>query len=316
MKKSIITITTLILAAFISCEKNSEYVGEQYSNIEVSFAGAQILTRTTGNLWEDDDRVGIYMYVSDASSLNRENVEYSTDTKGNFSIETNGQTIYYPQSNSVDLYAYYPYSSTVSGTSYTIDITAQNIIDSNTGLMSFDHGVVDFLTASLSNQSKSEDVVTFNFDHRLSMLTLELTANNGLTSLEGVSVELENINSIGIFNTLTGEMINGGSEISSSIEFSIETTDIDELGNVKSMTATAIVLPETLSENALIGFTLSDGTYLPALFTAPPTFAAGYNHIYAVTVGYYGAQFKDGNTIAGWGSNDALTDSDIAAEEE
>ncbi|MFR9649572.1 MAG: fimbrillin family protein, partial [Rikenellaceae bacterium] len=201
MKK--IIIATFALVAMVGCTKEESVKIDTSSDVEATFA-AEIITRTSGNDWESADQVGIYMYESGTSdntySLARENVLHTSDASGNFTVYTGVSPIYYPQTDKVDFYAYYPYQAGIA-TTYTADITAQNLSDG-----SFDQGAVDFVTASLTEKLKSEESLKFTFEHRLAMLTLVITPKESVPSLKDVEVSLGEINTQATFSVLTGAL--------------------------------------------------------------------------------------------------------------
>lgn len=110
MKK--LVLAAVAIAAMVSCDKNESF-SDVSSDIEATFEASQIATKTLGNYWENNDQVGIYMYeageTDNTYSLARENVLHTSDVSGNFVIGTGVTPIYYPQSDKVDFYAYYPY---------------------------------------------------------------------------------------------------------------------------------------------------------------------------------------------------------------
>lgn len=265
----------------VGCEKSETSV-EMSSGIEAAFQASQIVTRTSGNSWEENDQVAIYMYqvgkTESSYSLARENVLYTADLSGDFTVAAGLSPIYYPQSDEVDFYAYYPYQAGIA-TTYAADIAAQNLADG-----SFDQGAVDFMTASLEGQSKTGEAVGFEFDHRLAMLTIVVTHKTSITTLTGMEVTLSDINTQATFSTLTGEMIASGN-VAGSIEFLTTETQTNSAGNVTEITATAIVLPEELGAEAKVTFTLSETESFTALFPDQTTFIAGKNHTYYITLG-------------------------------
>lgn len=278
MKKLLLAAAVV---AMVGCEKSETSI-EMSSGIEAAFQASQIVTRTSGNSWEDNDQVAIYMYqagkTESSYSLARENVLYTADLSGDFTVAAGVTPIYYPQSDEVDFYAYYPYQAGIA-TTYAADITAQNLADG-----SFDQGAVDFMTASLEGQSKTTEAVGFEFDHRLAMLTIVVTHKASITSLTGAEVTLSEINTQATFSTLTGEMIASGS-VAGSIELLTAETKTDSASNATEITATAIILPEELDAEARVTFTLSETQSFTAMFPDDATFIAGKNHTYYITLG-------------------------------
>lgn len=311
MKERVI-IAALAIAAVVGCSKDDGTFSGVMSGVEATFEASQIATRTTANTWENLDQVGIYMYQNGATdssySLARENVLYTSDASGNFKVGTSVTPIYYPQSDQVDFYAYYPHQATLAQDGYyTADITLQN---TESGI---DQGAVDFLTASLTEKGISSDALSFEFDHRLAMLTLVVTPKSSISTLKGVGVTLGEMNTQATFSTLTGELI-ASSAVSGSIEFLTVDNTTDAQDNVTKITATAIVLPEALGANAKVTFKFSETLSHSASFPTNTSFTAGMNHTYNVSVGYSDVSFEGESTINGWGST--TIDGIIDAEED
>ncbi len=311
MKK--IIVATLAIAAMASCTKQESVEFDVSSDVVATFANAAIATRTSGNVWENTDEVGIFMYEADETDntypLAKENVLHTSDASGNFTVGTGLAPIYYPQTDVVDFYAYYPYS-TLSGWLYTADITGQNLEDG-----SFDQGAIDFMTAALTDKSKSETALKFTFEHRLSMLTFVITPKASVPSLKGVEVSLNDINTQATFSVLTGAL-EDSKDVKGAIKFLTSETETDTDGNVIKLTATAIVLPEVMNSAAKIKFKFSETLSHSASFPTAPTLEAGKNHTYNISVGYAEASFAGGSTITGWGESDLPTDDIIDAEED
>lgn len=309
--KRVIT-TTLLLAAMIGCSK--EQSTPLQSSVVATFDKAEIVTRTSGETWESEDKVGIYMYESGASDesylLTKLNVPYESDASGNFTVSTGVDPIYYPQSDMVDFYAYYPYQAAVgTGTSYTADITLQNLSDG-----SFDQGAVDFMTAKLEAKLKSEESLTFEFDHRLAMVTFVMTPKASVSSMRGVEVTLSEINTSATFSTLTGELLTSN-DVMGSVQMLTEESTLDNYDNVTELIATAIFLPEELTSTARLAFKVDDTLTHYASFPTTPTFTAGKNHTYYINVGYENVEFNFA-TIDGWGESNLPSSDTFDGEED
>ncbi len=297
-----------------SCAKEETIKVDLSSDIAATFAASEIATRTSSNTWEANDQVGIYMYKSGDTdgtySLARENVLHTSDISGNFTVDTTLDPIYYPQSDAADFYAYYPYQALTAAGEYTADLTAQELNDG-----SFDQGAVDFMSASLTGKSKSTDALTFKFEHRLAMLTLIVTPNTSITTLEDVEISLNNIETEATFSPLTGAISTKESTLGSITMLSTE-TQTDQSNNVTEITATAIVLPGDLSSTAKVTFKFSDTLSHSASFPAGTEFEVGMNHTYNIIVGYHEANFTSGSSIEGWGTSELPSSDTIYSEED
>ncbi len=302
-----ITIAALAIVAMVGCSKEDGSV-DVASDVAVSFVASQIGTRASSD-WAGGEQVGIFMYAAGETSkgsfdLSRENVLHESDDSGDFSTT---YPIYYPQSSSVDFYAYCPYTGEEGDSSlnYTVDLTDQN----PTG--GFDHAAVDFMTASTKGKTKSDGAVTFTFYHELSMVTFVLEKGLSLETLRDVEVSI-GVNTVGVFSIVDGSM--SSSSTSGSIKFMTEETaweDNDKVnGAVTELKATAILLPEKIIDEAVITFKVSDTESYTASFPVTPTFAAGYNHTYNIEVGYASAEFGSATIDQGWVDDNSSADLD------
>ncbi len=304
-----VIIAAFALAAVVGCAKESVTSGVS-SDVVATFAGSEIGTRTTGNDWDGDENVGIYMFkdgetASSGYSLEKLNVNYTSDASGLFTVATGVTPIYYPQSQVVDFYAYYPYSAdaTTNGT-YTLDLTAQNTTN---------QGDVDFMTASLPDQSKQTDAIAFAFDHKLAMVTLVILPNNSVADLAGLSATLTNTYTSVVANVITGE-VTTDTAVTGDINFA--TTDLvtDAVTSVVTkLQATAIVAPAALADGAKLSFSFEGGQTFTASFPTGTIFGAGDNHTFNVSMGNLEATIG-GSTINGWGTSSSDTEDVIDAE--
>lgn len=313
MKK--FTIAALLITAVVSCTKEETPSVAVSSDTAVSF-NAQILSRTSGDDWEANDQIGIYMYEADQISLNdyalaKENVLYISDADGKFTVDTSNDPIYYPQTDKVDFYAYYPYQELDNDGYYEADITKQNLVDDPY----FDQGAVDFMTATIEDATKSTTAESFTFYHKLSKLTLVITPKSSIASLSGLDVAITGINTQATFSPITGALI-AAKAVTGSVNFYTTNTTTDVGGNVTKITATAIMLPEQISSEAKLTFKIGVTSSYTATFTTTPTFVAGKNHTYYISAGYSEASFapENGNSIEGWGENNDISDIIIDAE--
>lgn len=294
-------IATLAIVAMVGCSKDNEtthdVISDSISDVAVSFLHSNIATRTTGNEWDDDDEIGITMFRSGGMDLNyalsRFNAHYTTDSNGEFSTADDEEPIYYPQSDEVDFYAYYPYQEGVTTDNiYTVDLTLQNPSDGN-----FDQGAVDFITASIKGVTKSSDALSFSFDHMLSKLSFEITPDSTMSTLEDMVVTVTQIKTEGDFNALTGAYISSSNDVGSIVLQVDSSTESN--GDVTAMSVSAIVLPEAITADTKMTFKCKDGVIYPGHFATGTTFQAGKNHSYTVKINN-GAALIEETTIDAW----------------
>lgn len=179
---------TLILAALMvmaacstdDCPENPLEIGNRlkfYSTI-----GAP-QTRASGTTWEQGDAIGVYALTSGTSLPAgiynvRENIKYTTSTTdGLFQAASEG--IYFMDpADMIDFVAYYPYRATINNYSYPVNVADQS-----------SPAAIDLLYSNNAvGADESNPLVNLNFNHMLSQLLFTLTAGDGITSLEGLSI--------------------------------------------------------------------------------------------------------------------------------
>lgn len=303
MKK--IILSALALVALASCTKD-ETSTVVLSDTAATFTASTTTTRTTevedanGTItteWAGDEQIGIFAYVTGTLATPiYNNVSYTTDASGDLTADT--EVIYYPQTASVDFYAYYPYSTTaVSGTTYSSDITTQS-----------DRSAIDLLYAKIEDQEKVKTAVAFEFAHALSRVQLNITlkTGSGISTMAGMVVELEGMSGTATFDLTTGAMLTP-TAASGYIEMQTDESDLTEI------VATGLFYPETTGDDAKIRLTIDadleqDGNndFFQAAFNGIDLSTAGKNYIFNVEVGYTQAEIT-GCTIEDW---DSVEDTD------
>ncbi len=286
------------------CAKDSDTSPEPAGDGVVTFANAQITTRTNRDEWESGDEIGIYMTDCESSSDNRANVLYTTtdSAEGEFSVDSDFTPIYYPQSDTdkVTFYAYYPYSDAVGEDNLLdIDITLQNADEE-------DMGSVDFMVAKIENSTKTTAVEEFTFYHCLSMLVLKLSLNSEISSFDDMVTTIEGVNTKASFDVLSGDM-SGSSATSDDITF----TMAEDSG---VMVASAILLPEKIAKNTVIKFTQGANSYTLTL-SSDLTVEKGTKYIYSVVVGRDTVLTTGDSTIENWNDTTA-NDTPLYSQEE
>lgn len=128
--------TYLFLAAaaaltLASCSNDDDFANRPGDGrVAVNFSGGITLTRATGDAWDLNDGIGIYMVENGTQNVvdNAANRRYVTAAgDGRFSPASEDQTIYFPldANNKVDFIAYYPQDA-LTGNTYAVDVTDQS----------------------------------------------------------------------------------------------------------------------------------------------------------------------------------------------
>ncbi len=312
MKKIILSALALVALASCTKDENSTVV---LSDTAATFTASTSTTRTTevedasGTItteWDGTEQIGIFAYVAGGLTTPiYNNVSYTSDANGDLTADTD--VIYYPQTASVDFYAYHPYSATaVSGTTYTSSIMEQG-----------DRSAIDLLYAKIEDQAKTKSAVAFEFAHTLSRVQFNITlkTGSGISTMANMKVELEGMSGTADFDLTTGEMLTS-TAAGSYIEL-----QTDETALPTTLVATGLFYPETTGADAKIRLTIdadldSDGNdFFQAAFNGIDLSTAGKNYIFNVEVGYTEATIT-GCTIGDWDDveEDDTIDADIIPE--
>lgn len=294
-----IILATLAIVAMVGCTKESnDGLGGTLSGDDVvKFASASIDTRvsTDGTMWSIADNIGITMFNQDATTLaetvatNSDNINYVSSNSAEtlsttFTVATVGKELLYPNTGKVKFYAYYPFQSTMAdGTfTYSADVSDQS-------------ANIDFMVAEPITTSRTDESLSFVFSHKLSKITIAIKGNENVPDLTEVTVSAKGLSTKGSYSILSGSDKGDLSSNDVALPFVISNN------TTTAATATAIILPETLSTTATVTFTLGSRSFKISIPTNT-TFSAGDNHAYSVALGNDYTDFGD-CTIVGWGDD-------------
>lgn len=151
------------------------------------------------NTWENNDKIGVYMYGAGAGSTDilngAENVLFTTqggESPVNFTSETGIQIA----GENAKFTAYYPQNGDITDGIYKVAL----------GNQAEGYAAHDLMWA-MNNNVSSEDAksLSMTFKHQLAKLAIEITSNSGETvqsvSIQGISISAD-------FNIATGEFSN------------------------------------------------------------------------------------------------------------
>ncbi len=292
MKKITIIAASIAVAsltlALSGCE--NEKGGKQKKNVEFTSVIDRHATRAAIDNFETGGKIGVYMLAQGAESFDDQskvlasNAPYVYKGGSRFDKGPGQPTLYFPEENTVDFVAYYPWSADVvdAGHKYAIDVTRQ----------------VDFLYSDeATGKSATDSPVQLKFHHKLAKLKFALTDTEGV-SLEGISARITGMNTTATFDLETGVM----GEASTIAEIPV-TLDVAE-GAAASMHA--IVLPGTYASFEIV-FTLANGQTARKIIENK-TYAADYQYTCVMTFSPSPVQIKivsDG--IEEWGGGGSET---------
>ena len=228
------------LALFASCSESDVEGGVITDKNQAQFSGVvkELQTRVTGTSWDKDDDIGIYALIEGQEAVydNMANVQYKT-TSGDGVFAPVDAAIRFPDDGgNLDFVAYYPYNSNLTDLEYTVESGTDLLYSNN---------------AKGKNNGTSD--VSLEFKHALSKLVLNIGLGDNLTSLEGLTVAINNVSTTGKVDLANGEVTVDEAE-------SITPTVVLAEGNAAA-TITELVMPTQDLQNAEVVFTLGENTY-------------------------------------------------------
>jgi len=216
--------------ALMSCTNNDDN-SEWYGSEGIVFTTA-IQSRVSGNTWNANDEVGIYMMNagSGIEAATAQNKKYIAQTNGTLTAAP-GNGIYLPESGNVDFIAYYPYTTSVSGNKLAVNVSDQS-----------NPAAIDLI---YSNGTKgvaatTATTISLGFTHQLTKVTLNVTKDETIETLNGLGVNIKGISTEGEFNLADGTLTATAGTNNKDVAMYI-----DAQGT--TATATAIILPTAAS---------------------------------------------------------------------
>lgn len=220
-------LSTLALMSCTNNDDNSEWYGSE----GIVFTTA-IQSRVSGNTWNANDEVGIYMMNagSGIEAAIAQNKKYIAQTNGTLTAAP-GNGIYLPESGNVDFIAYYPYTTSVSGNKLAVNVSDQS-----------NPAAIDLI---YSNGTKgvaatTATTISLGFTHQLTKVTLNVTKDETIETLNGLGVNIKGISTEGEFNLADGTLTATAGTNNKDVAMYI-----DAQGT--TATATAIILPTAAS---------------------------------------------------------------------
>lgn len=220
-------LSTLTLMSCTNNDDNSEWYGSE----GIVFTTA-IQSRVSGNTWNANDEVGIYMMNagSGIEAATAQNKKYIAQTNGTLTAAP-GNGIYLPESGNVDFIAYYPYTTSVSGNKIAVNVSDQS-----------KPAAIDLI---YSNGTKgvaatTATTISLGFTHQLTKVTLNVTKDETIETLNGLGVNIKGISTEGEFNLADGTLTATAGTNNKDVAMYI-----DAQGT--TATATAIILPTAAS---------------------------------------------------------------------
>ncbi len=268
MKRYIYAALALVVLA--SCNKIEELEPTQSPQDDVILLGAAAATRASDSSWAQGDKIGVFMNSSNSSSLGSlaDNVLYTASNSGSSTELSSSTPLYYPQSGNVDIYAYYPYSSSYDG---LIDVSDQS-----------DLSKIDFMVAHVDDVAKSRDLIDLNFKHMLAKINITIKGEGAITTdrLKALTCDAHNIKSKARYSQSEGLVAT--SEYASAFGVAVA---------ANGQSAELLVVPDMTIP--IFAFTVQGyGTF--QVYAKTVTFKSGYTYDYEVTLTHPATRSADG----------------------
>lgn len=231
-------LSTLALVSCTNNDDNSEWYGSE----GIVFTTA-IQSRVSGNAWNANDEVGIYMMNagSGIESANAQNKKYIAQTNGTLTAAP-GNGIYLPESGNVDFIAYYPYTTNVSGNKIAVNVSDQS-----------NPAAIDLIYSNGTKgvAANTATTISLGFTHQLTKVTLNVAKDETIETLNGLGVNIKGVSTEGEFNLADGSLTATAGTNNKEVAMYVNTQGA-------TATATAIILPSaTASEQTAINLTFN-----------------------------------------------------------
>lgn len=299
MKKIfLIAATALILAA---CDKNDDNPAPSTVAAQISATiGGSAVSRAGDNKWAPGDRIGITnTFRSQKGPFI--NMDYST-AAGNGDFRGNPIYIYNPMS----VTAYYPFAGEEGkeAGSITASTTAAYQDAEN-------QPKIDFLFAAKEGITTDSPIISLNFTHCMSKLTLIFVSGDGADVSKISSYKIDGLILDGTFNTATGICAVKSDATATPLEINFpDVEDGDGVEDGKELAPLILFPQSTLNKEVKLTITDNENqVYACALNFTDNTIAAGNNYVYTITVKKTGLSV-DKSTITDWNKKDLSTDAE------
>lgn len=220
-------LSTLTLMSCTNNDDNSEWYGSE----GIVFTTA-IQSRVSGNAWNANDEVGIYMMNagSGIEAATAQNKKYIAQTNGTLTAAP-GNGIYLPESGNVDFIAYYPYTTSVSGNKLAVNVSDQS-----------NPAAIDLIYSNGTKgiEATTATTISLGFTHQLTKVTLNVNKDETIETLNGLGVNIKGISTEGEFNLADGTLTATAGTNSKDVAMYIDAQGA-------TATATAIIFPTAAS---------------------------------------------------------------------
>lgn len=279
--RNLLSIGIISSLLVTSCVNNDDFSEWNDGSQPITFSSyiKGLSTKAGDTSWAEGDEIGVFMKNtgSNLAEATRANCKFLTDGSGKMLAATNNDALYYPgEGIAVDFIAYYPYTKSLNGTTYNVNVADQS-----------NFPAIDLLYANNAKNMSSGNP-TLEFTHKLSKVVMNIETDPSIPSLDGLQVTFKGMNTKAEFNLSDGSFSNASAS-----------ADINMQVNTIGAKAEAIVLPATLN-NVKVVFSLGGYQTEAEINT---TYESGKKYTYTVKLSHSGLkpsiQFGDA-TITDW----------------
>lgn len=250
-------LSALALTGCKSNDDNSEWLGSDGIMFTSYIEG--LTSRASGSAWDDGDKVGIFMT---AGAEEFENREYTASAAG--ALTPAGSALKWPEGvETADFLAYYPYTASLNGKTYAVDVTNQD-----------DPKAIDLLYSNNATGVANGNAVNLAFKHQLSQIVITVGKDETIASTSGLAITISGMNTKANFDLTDGSLTATDSKANIAM-------NVNEEGTL----AEAIILPTADLNGATMTFTLGSMTFeWPITVQGGQGFEASTKYTYTATL--------------------------------
>jgi endonuclease G len=277
MRINRILLATL-LCLFYSCQDEDDIVINDELSYPVHFT-SEIETVTNGMRtkaanasWEANDKIGVFMKKQGSTLSNQSildgysNVVYKTSGNGVFTPDGSQEILFPEDGSGVDFIAYYPHRSNIGNYIYQVDVTDQSV-----------PGNIDLLYSNnITGVSLSNAATSLTFSHQLSRISLNITAGDNISSLDGLQVSVSGLRTLAGFDLATGTLSADGA---STGNINLKTT-----ANSSTALTEAILIPDEGGAGRIVTFQLPSVGSFKWEIPAGTQLKKGWKYTYDITL--------------------------------
>ncbi len=257
MKTKFLAALAITALLFASCSDDNDTPEVNDGRVKFSSGinGANLkVGGTNGDEWTMGDPIGIYM-IKNGEPLTAANIMEDADNVGYKAARGGGSTgfspvgsqvIYYPvdETQKVEFFAYHPYQPSLTDFIYSINLMNQS-----------DQSALDLMIAKADNSGSGYDkinnsAVDLKFNHQLAKVFINVLAGDGVSSLDGLTVNIKGMNATADFDLSNPSIANEGIQ-----------ADIIPYKQQNAYIYEAILLPVVFSSKHIVEFNVGGNTY-------------------------------------------------------